>query len=114
MFGLDLVAIHFLAAEIAVKRVQIEAVFAGNAGERFPGVRAEFIRRPGLARLISGGNEPAAERAAEVFEAADIIALPAVEGDGDFGELGQHAIDVHADFGIAVLGETKRFLYVLF
>jgi hypothetical protein len=84
MLRLDFVAVHFLAAELAVERVQVEAVLAGNERQRLLGVGAQFVRRAGLAGIIAGGDEAAAERAAEIFKAAHVVALPAMEGDGDW------------------------------
>ena len=79
MFGADFVAIHLLAAEIAVERVQIETVFAGNQRQRLLGIGAEFLRRARLAGIIAGGDESAAECPAEIFKAAHVVALPAVQ-----------------------------------
>src|SRR5208283_710150 len=49
MFGADLIAVHFFAAEIAVKRVQVEAMLAGNERQRLLGVGTEFLRGAGFA-----------------------------------------------------------------
>ena len=109
MLGADFVAVHLLAAEIAVKGVQIEAVFAGDERQRLLGVGAEFLRAAGLAGIIAGGDEAAAERPAEVFEAAHVVALPAMEGHGDFFQVFQHAIHVHAQFGVTFFGQGEGF-----
>ena len=63
MFGLDVVAIDVLAAELAVAGVQIEAMRAGDERERLLEVGAQFVRRARLAGIIAGDREAAAEAA---------------------------------------------------
>ena len=108
-FGVNFVAIHFLAAKFAIKRVEIQAMFAGNQRIGFFQIGAQFIRRARLARIIAGGDESAAERAAEIFKAAHIVALPAVQRDGDLREGFQRVVNVHAEGGVTFLGQRKRF-----
>ena len=79
MFGRDFVAIHFLAAKLAVEGVQVQAVFAGHKRQRQVQISAQFFRRAGLARIVAGHGQTVAQRAAGVFETAHIIALPAVQ-----------------------------------
>jgi hypothetical protein len=86
MFGADFVAIDFFAAEFAVEGVEVEAVFAGDEGERHFEVGAEFVRGAGLAGVVAGHGDAAAEAFAGVFKAADVVALPAVERDRDAGQ----------------------------
>ena len=73
----DFVAVHLFAAEFAVERVQVQAMFAGNQGKGLLQIGAEFLRGAGLAGIIAGGDEPAAQRAAEIFKTAHVVALPA-------------------------------------
>ena len=105
MLRLDFVAVHFLAAELAVKRVQVQTMLAGDEGERPVEVGAEFVGRAGFAGIISRGHNAAGERAAEILEAADVVALPAVERDGDFGELLEDGVGVDPEGGIAFAGK---------
>jgi hypothetical protein len=79
MLRLDFVAVHLLAAELAVEGVEIEPVRAGNERQRLLGVGAEFLGRAGLAGIIAGGHDAAGERAAEIFKTAHVVALPAVQ-----------------------------------
>ena len=53
MFRLNLVAIHFFAGKLAVERVQIQAMFAGNQRIRFFQIGAQFFRRARLPGIIS-------------------------------------------------------------
>ena len=108
MLGLDFVAIDFFAAELAVEGVEVQAVLAGNEGERLVEVGAEFVRGAGLAGVVAGHRDAAAEAFAGVFEAADVVALPAVEGDRDSGEFRHGGLGIDAEFGVAGLGEFIR------
>lgn len=101
MFRTDLVAIDFFAAELAVKRVQIQPVFPRNQRQRLVQIRAEFVRGAGFAGIIPRDRDTAAEALAGVFEAADVVALPAVQGNRDGGESGHGRAGVHAEAGVA-------------
>jgi hypothetical protein len=94
--------------------MQVEALLAGDERHRLLGVGAEFLRRAGFAGIIAGGDQAAAEGAAEIFKSAHVIALPAVEGHRDIRERFQHAIHVHAGFGVAFFGQIKGFFDVIF
>ena len=50
MLGRDLVAVDALAAELAVERVQVEAMLAGNQRIRFFEIGPQLVGRAGLAR----------------------------------------------------------------
>src|SRR6266699_2710358 len=76
--GIDFVAVHALAAELAVNRVQIHAMFAGDKRKGLFDVGAQFIRRARLAGVVARDSKAGTERAAEVFETAEVIALPAM------------------------------------
>src|ERR1035441_9171495 len=80
----DLIAVLFPAAELAIEGVEIEAMFARDKRKGLFQISAQFIRRARLARIISRGDESAAQRPAEIFKAADVVALPAVERDWNF------------------------------
>ena len=49
-------------------------------------IAAQLIRSARLARIIARDRQTVAELAAGVLEAADIVTLPAVDGDGNFGQ----------------------------
>src|ERR1035437_6099255 len=83
MLRRNFVAVNFLAAELAVERVQIQTMFSGSERIRFFQIGAKFVRRARFAGIISGGDESAAQRAAEIFKSAHVIALPAVQRDGN-------------------------------
>lgn len=84
-------------------------MFAGDERQRLLGVGAEFLRSASLAGVIAGGNESAAERPAEIFKAAHVVALPAMEGHGDFLQVFQRAIHVHADFSVTFFRQGEGF-----
>jgi len=104
MFRADLVAVDFFSAELAIDRVEAETVLSGDEGEGLGGVRAELVRRAGLARVVAGGEDAAGQRAPGVLEASDVIALPAVKGDRDPGEAAEGLAGVHPDSGVSFLG----------
>lgn len=111
----DGVAVDLFAAEFAVAGVQVQAVFAGNEGERHFQIGSEFFGGAGFAGVISGNGDAAAEGLGGVFEAGDVVALPAVEGDGDGGELAEGGFGIDAEGGVAFLSEAvgvrkERFL----
>src|SRR5262245_57471887 len=79
----DLVALDGLAAELAVRGVQVEPVLSRDQRERARRVAAELVGRSCLSRIVSRRREPAAETRAELFESFDVVTLPAMERDGD-------------------------------
>jgi hypothetical protein len=98
-------SIHPLAAELAVERVQVEAVASRNQRKRHRGVGAQLIGRARLARVVAGRRQPSAEALAETLEAADVIPLPAVQRDRDAGEALQRRFSVDPEVGILLLRE---------
>src|SRR5580658_5372095 len=80
---LDLVAIHFLATKFAVECVQIQAMLARDERECLVDVGTEFVWRAGFAGMIARDGESVAECAANIFKAANVIALPALQRDGN-------------------------------
>jgi hypothetical protein len=79
VLGPDGVAVHELAAEVAVEGVQVEAMLPRDQRERALGVRAQLVRRARLAGVVAGCGEAATETRPELLEPADVVALPAVE-----------------------------------
>ena len=105
MLRLDFVPIYFLPAELAVERVQVQTMFARNQRECLIEIGAEFVGRAGFAGIISGGNNAARKRAAEILKAAHVIALPAMQRDRNFGELLEDGVGVDAERGVAFARE---------
>ena len=81
--GFDGVAIDLAPAELAVDGVQVQPVLAGQQAVGEVQVGPQLGRRAGLAGVVAGGDQPAAEGAGVGLEAADVVALPAVERDRD-------------------------------
>jgi len=107
MFRLDFIAIHFFAAEFAVEGVKVQAVLAGDQRVGLLQVGAQLLGRAGFAGIIAGGNEAAGQHTAGMFKTADVVALPAVEGDRYLGQDFQGAVNIHAEFRIAFPGQRK-------
>ena len=104
MFRLDLIAIHIFSAELAVECMKVEAMFAGDEGECFIEVRAEFIWRAGFSWIISCHRDPAAESFAVGFKSTNIIALPAVERNRNGREFLHDRICIDAHIGVTLFG----------
>src|SRR4029450_11986541 len=82
-------------------------MFARDERQRFLEVAAQFIRRPRLARIIPRGHESATKRASEVLEPTHVIALPAVERNGDLRERFERCLPLHADTRARVRARSR-------
>ena len=102
----ELVAIHLPPAHLGVAGMEVEAVAAGNGRKGLLEVRPQFVRRAGFAGVVTGNGQSAAKLLPGVLEAADIIPLPAMNGDGDVGKLLECFSGVHPQGGIAFFGEA--------
>jgi len=80
---------------------------ARKQGKRLFQVGAQFLGSAGLAGMISGDGQTTAEFSAGLFKSADIIALPAVERNGNPGELAEGAPDVHTQFIVPFLRQRE-------
>jgi hypothetical protein len=58
--------------------VQVQPVPAGDQAVSLVQVGAQLVGGSGLARVIAGGGDAAAERLAAVFKSSHIVALPAL------------------------------------
>ena len=85
---------------VDVAGVEVDAMTAGNAGEGCFKIGAEFLRCAGAAEVVAGNGQAAAELGRGVFEAADVVALPAVERNGNRGETLDGAIGIDAEFDV--------------
>ena len=79
---------------------------AGKDGQRLFKVRPQLVRCAGFAGVVAGDGQPAAQLLAGVLEPADIIALPAMDGNRNAAKLLEGFVGVHAQGGIAFLGEA--------
>ena len=104
MLGPKLVALDLLAAGLGVAGVEVQAVRAGDQREGLVEVGAQFVGRAGLAGIVARDRQAAADRLAGVLEAADVVALPAVERDGDARQPRQGELGVHAERRVAIAG----------
>ena len=99
LLGADLVAVDHLALVDAVAGVEVDAVLAGDEAEREGEVLHQLRGRTRLAGVVAGRLD-AAGGAAGRLEPAYVVALPAVEGDGDLAEIGDHLLGVDADLRV--------------
>ena len=61
VFKGDGIAVDFFAGEFAINGVEVDAVFAGDERKGFFEIGAEFVGGAGLAGVIAGGGDAAAE-----------------------------------------------------
>ena len=85
--------------------MEVQALHAGNKGERFVDVASEFFRCACPSGIVAGGEDSAGSASGIRFESADVIALPAVEGDRDGGKFFQCGVGIDADGGVVLFGE---------
>jgi len=84
---------------------------ARNEGEGLVEVSPKFVRGSGPPKVMAGDGEAAAEGGGAVFEPGYIIALPAMEGDGEAGQGAQGTGDIHVQVGVALAGEGEGLFF---
>ena len=104
---LKLIPRHLLAGVIRVDRMQAQAMPAREQVVDELKISPQLIRRAGLAGVVARGLDAAAGQALVVLEAADIVALPAVERDRYPGKLLKRPVDIHTQRGVALLREHE-------
>src|SRR5262249_9506517 len=104
VLGSESVALDRPAARLGVDGVQVEAVPAGDQAQGFFQVAAQLVGVARLAGVVAGRLDAAAGQAEVVLEAADVVALPAVQGYRDCGEDLQGPVAIDAEGGVALAG----------
>ena len=112
MFGLESVALDLPAAGLGIAGVEVQAMRAGQERQRLVQVGPELVGRAGLAGIMAGDRQAAAELLAGVLESADVVALPAVQRDRDGREPCQGRIDIDAPFRVLLLRAGEGALHV--
>jgi hypothetical protein len=82
-------------------------MFAGDEREGLGEIISQFVGRASFAGIIAGDSETAAKGGVGIFEAADVITLPAMEGDRNARQLGEGFANIDAMAGVAVFGESE-------
>ena len=82
-------------------------MLAGDECEGCVEVPAQLVNRTGAARVVAGGLDVAAETALRFLEARHVFALPAMERDGDRGQLAQGGFYINAEGGVGFFGKVK-------
>ena len=109
----DGIPVDFCSAVLEVERVQVQSVFAWHEGKNFFEVRAQLARRAGASGVIARDGQAAARIAGRRgLESANVIALPAVDGDRGVSEdlKGLCRIDTHGGIRLArqIVGGRHR------
>ena len=97
---------------LGVYRVQIQFVLRRRKRVNFFDIRAKFRRVSRRVRIVAG-NHVFGLRGL-FLEPANVVALPAMQRDLDFGELFQRFVDVYAERRVAFFREFVILNYVLF
>src|SRR5829696_7472795 len=108
----DGVAIDAARSELAVERVQVEAMRARDQRQRLRRVRAQLVRCSRLARIVAGRGQAAAEFAVRLLEPRDVVSLPAVKRNRHRLQLTLRRVGVHAEIRVALPGEAIGAQYV--
>ena len=87
--------------------MEVQPLFARNQRERLFEVGAELVGVPRAARIVAGHGEAAVEGGA-VFEAGDVVALPAVKADRNLVEPVERRFDIDAEIGIDFFRRIKH------
>ncbi len=74
-------------------------MLAWDEREGFVQILLQFLDRAGFSGIVARGLNAASQRTAGAFKAADIVALPAMEGDRNGGERLQDGFGIDAEFG---------------
>ena len=107
------VALDLAAAEVAVRRVQVEAMFPGNERERLGRVLTQFISGAGFTGIVPGRREAAADLRRRRFESADVVSLPAVNRDRHGRERLQCGVRVDTKVRVLLFSQVVRRLDLL-
>ena len=83
MLRAQLVAIDLAAAGFGVHGVQVQAMLARDQAVDLVEIAAQLVGGARLAGIVARGRDAAAQLAADVLEAAHVIALPAVQAERD-------------------------------
>ena len=114
VLGGDFVAIHDLAAEVAVDFVEVQAMGAGDEALGLEDVGTQFVDVARLARIVACGLDAPAEGACLHFEAGDVVGLPAMHAKVEVLHLAKDGFGVDAQLSIALTGYFVGFTYELF
>ena len=101
------VAVDLLAVQLGVAGVQVQLFLSGNHRNGLQEILAQLFAVARAARIVAGGLNAAGRAAAFALAAHNVVALPAVHGDGELRRLLHRLFHVDALFGIYVLRVVK-------
>ncbi|MNC61712.1 hypothetical protein D3C75_1116730 [compost metagenome] len=102
MARLQLIQIHLLVC-IGIDCMQVHFVFARDQRQGLLQVLAQLIRSSGATWITAGYGNTAAQLLVFKQKTADIVALPAVEGNLNLRELFQYLIHIDTVGGVQLL-----------
>src|SRR5262249_32881048 len=111
MLRAELVALDFLATRFRVDGVEIKPMPAGNEMKRLAEVGPQLVGVASFAGVVAGCLNAAAGQALVALEAADVVALQAMQGYGYPAEDVQRRFDVNAPGGVLLACEGKSLFH---
>src|SRR5207247_4235268 len=102
VFGAEPIALDGPAAGLGVDGVQIDTMFTWQEAQSLVEISAQLLGVAGLAGIVAGGLDAATGQALVVLEAADVVALPAVQRQRDGAEDFEGAVRADAEASIAL------------
>ncbi len=97
--GFEGIAVHTLPTRLGVEGVEGEAVAARQEAEDHLEVGAKFLRGPRTAGIVPRRHDPTGETGLTHLKTANVVPLPAVQGDRDAGEALERGTGVHSERG---------------
>ena len=102
MLGPELVALDPLAARLGVAGVEVEPMRAGDQRQGLVEVGPQLVGVRALPRIVAGDARPPPIGLAGALEAADVVALPAMERNSDGAKCLDRPVNAHTDLGILI------------
>ena len=75
-------------------------------------VGAQLVAGAGPAGVVARDEDPAAGQAAGILQAVVVVALPAMQRDGDAAQPVQGLLGIDAEVGVVLLGQGIAFFHV--
>ena len=80
---------------------------AWDKGECLTDIGSQLVWRAGLTWVIACDGEAASEGASSLLESADVVSLPALEGNRNCGERFEGFVNINAHLGVPFSRESE-------
>ena len=109
VLGFDFVSIHASAPKLTIRSVQAHTMAARDERQRLFHICAQFGRGARAARIVARYSQSAAQFNRTRFKTANVVALPAMDRDGEAPQTLQRAFGVDSEFQETLAREGERF-----